>query len=434
MAHFIESEGFELSERPDNVRIDPVDEETGFTEHEQEATWETGNQTPTWAQGSDMPIGLDKGDVADPKATQRLVKVWARAFNSEGPRAALEFRSSKRGDLWVKWGSKWELLTYRNNPSKYLVASTIQKYGVDLAWALGIIPDALEPISARLRTLNEESTAKLQAFGNEMNSLENTVPKEVMETATRATQALDTLLSEVGTQTLPGDFPLRELKALDKSLQRIRGELVNTQAKISAIDGEIARREQKVKDSPNEAARKIQEEKIRELRGQRELYEGILSTLQGNLKNQFTQIRELIYKVLNDDTTLGERIRTIFREQGITIASVLTALGFIISTLALALTGGGGAATPPPPPANKGGLRGWAKQRLQDLGRLLGKLAEKAGAALPGIIGSIVSWLLSTAQKAVGWLAENLWALVVAITGMVYLTVKDYMVRRSNHE
>jgi hypothetical protein len=209
---------------------------------------------------------------------------------------------------------------------------------------------------------------------------------------------------------------------------------VNTQAKISAIDGEIARREQKVKDSPNEAARKIQEEKIRELRGQRELYEGILSTLQGNLKNQFTQIRELIYKVLNDDTTLGERIRTIFREQGITIASVLTALGFIISTLALALTGGGGAATPPPPPANKGGLRGWAKQRLQDLGRLLGKLAEKAGAALPGIIGSIVSWLLSTAQKAVGWLAENLWALVVAITGMVYLTVKDYMVRRSNHE
>jgi hypothetical protein len=66
-----------------------------------------------------------------------------------------------------------------------------------------------------LRTLNEESTAKLQAFGNEMNSLENTAPKEVMETATRATQALDALLSDVGTQTPTGGFPLRELNALD---------------------------------------------------------------------------------------------------------------------------------------------------------------------------------------------------------------------------
>jgi hypothetical protein len=109
-----------------------------------------------------------------------------------------------------------------------------------------------------------------------MNSLENTVPKdstETVTTASSATQALDTLLSEVGTQTLPGDFPLRELKALDKSLQRIRGELVNTQAKISVIYGEIARREQKVKDSPNEAGCKIQDDKIRELRGQKERFE-----------------------------------------------------------------------------------------------------------------------------------------------------------------
>jgi hypothetical protein len=104
----------------------------------------------------------------------------------------------------------------------------------------------------------------------------------------------------------------------------------------------------------------------------------------------------------------------------------------VVSTLVLAITGGGGTVITPPPPAptDKGGVKDWVKQRLQDLGRLLGKLADKAAAALPGIIASIVSWLLSTAQKAVGWLAENLWALVVGIAGLVYLTAKDYMFLR----
>ena len=51
-------------------------------------------------------------------------------------------------------------------------------------------------------------------------------------------------------------------------------------------------------------------------------------------------------------TTLAERIRTLFREQGITIASILTAIGMAISTLVLALTGGGGGTPPSPPPSH----------------------------------------------------------------------------------
>jgi hypothetical protein len=293
---------------------------------------------------------------------------------------------------------------------------------------LSQIPGGVQKKLGILVAPSKKVVAALQSISNDLPNIETIELKDLSQVATNAITAVEQALSDAGAQTPKDGLPLREIKALDKSLQRIRGELVNTQAKISAIDGEMARREQKVKDSPNEAARKFQEEKIRELRSQRELHEGVLSTLQGDLTNQFIQIRELIYKVLNDDTTLGERIRTLFREQGVTIVSILTALGFIVSTLALAITGGGGAAaTPPPPPANKSGVKEWAKQRLQDLGRLLGKLAEKAGAALPGIIGSIVSWLLSTAQKAVGLLAENLWVLVTAIAGMVYLTAKDYI-------
>ena len=65
-----------------------------------------------------------------------------------------------------------------------------------------------------------------------------------------------------------------------------------------------------------------------------------------------------------------------FREQGITIASILTASGMAISTLVLALIGGGGSAPAPAPnPPVKSGLKECVKKHLQALGRALAKLS-----------------------------------------------------------
>ena len=41
----------------------------------------------------------------------------------------------------------------------------------------------------------------------------------------------------------------------------------------------------------------------------------------------------------------------------------------------------------------------------------------KAAEALPGIIGEIISWILNRAKDVVGWVSQNLWALVVGIGG-----------------
>ena len=78
-----------------------------------------------------------------------------------------------------------------------------------------------------------------------------------------------------------------------------------------------------------------------------------IDLLKGRLKNQITSFRETIAKVLDKDTSLGEKIRTLFREQEIMIASILTAIMMAIRVLIEALLpGGGGAATasggPPP--------------------------------------------------------------------------------------
>ena len=71
-----------------------------------------------------------------------------------------------------------------------------------------------------------------------------------------------------------------------------------------------------------------------------------IDLLKGRLTNQITSFKEMIAKVLEKDTSLAEKIRTLFREQGITIASVLTAIRMAIGVLIEALLPGGGGGTP----------------------------------------------------------------------------------------
>ena len=56
----------------------------------------------------------------------------------------------------------------------------------------------------------------------------------------------------------------------------------------------------------------------------------------------------------------------------------------------------------------KGRAREWIKNEFKVLSQLLVKLADKALASLPGIIGSIISWILNRAKEVVGWLCQNL--------------------------
>ena len=93
----------------------------------------------------------------------------------------------------------------------------------------------------------------------------------------------------------------------------------------------------------------------------------------------------MIAKVLDKNTSLGEKIRTLFREQGITIASILTAIGMAIGVLVEALlpgrgaiSGGGGE----PPPKDEKGLKGWIRHKLKALASLLSRLGMKAAEAI----------------------------------------------------
>ena len=130
-------------------------------------------------------------------------------------------------------------------------------------------------------------------------------------------------------------------------------------------------------------------------------------------------IKQTLEKVLDKNTSLAEKIRTLLRQQGITIISILTALSMTISTTVLAITGvfGGGGVPGGSPPKDERVLKKWLSRLADALKRLAGKAVE----ALPAIIGSVVGAILSFFGNAVGFVVEHTWALIVFAAGLIAL-------------
>ena len=232
------------------------------------------------------------------------------------------------------------------------------------------------------------------------------------------------------------EHPLRELPGLDKQLRSIRGSLKVEVAKKVQLEEHITKERRNLEEFReypgvyDDAMREHITKRIDALNDELATRQESIDLLKGRLKNQITSFKETVAEVLDKDTSLGEKIRTLFREQGITIASIRTAIGMAIGVLVEALLpGGGGAAAAlggEPPPKDEKGLKEWVRSKLKALALLLRKLGMKAVEVLPGIIGGIISWILNRAKDVVGWVSQNLWALVVGVGGLIY----TYMVTR----
>ena len=163
-------------------------------------------------------------------------------------------------------------------------------------------------------------------------------------------------------QTDTDDFfehPFRELLGLDKQLRSIRGSLkVEVAKKFSWKSTSLKSIEklEEFREYPgvyDDAMRVDITKRIDSLNDELATRHESINLLKGRLKSQITSFKETIAKVLDKDTSLGEKIRTLFREQGITIASILTAIGMAIGVLVEALLPGGaamasGGGEPPP--------------------------------------------------------------------------------------
>ena len=184
---------------------------------------------------------------------------------------------------------------------------------------------------------------------------------------------IETSLTEIGVEgsTQTSGLTLRELEGLDKELRTISGSLRSAIVKSIAKQVDIDKENRKLEEMANdETYSDEQREEVRarlqRFQDEQKAINDQIRILKGRYSNQIYQIRESIMKFLDKETgTLGERIWTLFKEHGITIISILTALGMTLGVLIEALLGGPSASTPTSGGTSgddkKGGAREWIK-------------------------------------------------------------------------
>ena len=348
-----------------------------------------------------------------------------------------KFKLKNDGTLSYKYKTT---VIYLGNIDKGLKSLTeMSKLGVNRLRTMGftnITYEDIQPYQPKFQNAREEARKLNEKLNERSKTLESSSTTDVeaielMEMTSKDIDGLEQETSFIEPSERDKLLPLRELEGLDKQLRTIKGSLKVAIAKRVELEDRIKHEENKLNEIQDpiysDDQRDMIEGRIKRLRGELTERNKEIDILKGEASKQINQIRESITKFLDKETgTLGERIRTLFKEQGITIVSILTAVGMTIGVLIEALLGGPSASAPTSgsTPADggdkKGGSREWIKNKLKALSQLLGTLADKALASLPGIIGSIISWILNRAKEVIGWLSQNLWALITGVGVLIY--------------
>ena len=137
---------------------------------------------------------------------------------------------------------------------------------------------------------------------------------------------------------------MREFLGINKSLQSVQGELLNNTPKLTEINKRIKRDTKKLEEVETDPTysgeqRQLYRDRLDDLNTKKQARLEILSQNRKDLQIQVARIKQTLEKVPDKNTSLAERILTLFREQGITIFSILTVLSMTISTIVLAITG-----------------------------------------------------------------------------------------------
>ena len=103
---------------------------------------------------------------------------------------------------------------------------------------------------------------------------------------------------------------------------------------------------------------------------------------------------------IEQQMTLRDRFKAIFKKYGFTVFAVESAVGVIIGVIVANL---------------KNGLTSLGK----GVGNGLKTIGKKLGEILPGLVGAIASFVFRTAGEVVGFLAKNAWLLIVGV--VIYL-------------
>ena len=379
---FIDEERIPLLERDENIGDDSVYDDSVYEDSQAETSFTQEDEQ----QQQELDVEVE-------------INALERGFNVKiPPEERIRFRRSS-GYLQIE-KSPGEFVNVTKSNGEFLAASTMRaRLGASLARELlGI--ETPSSVRSRTRVLIQDIPTEL-----EMDEL---TPLRLEEVITEVTR-------EMSTNT---DLDMREFDGIDKALTRIKGELENNAGKLTEIDEHITREQKKLKEIEDSPDLREHEQRVRgviaDLQEERSARLEIISQNRKELASQFSRIRQTVEKILDEDLSLREKLKLILREHGLTITAILTSLGLIISTIISSLTGGA-AGSSPTPPKNPNKIGEWVKNKLKALARLFGRLAGKAAAALPGIIGSIVVGILNFLKTVVNAAAGHVWLFLTSI-------------------
>ena len=168
--------------------------------------------------------------------------------------------------------------------------------------------------------------------------------------------------------------------------------------------------------------------RIADLKIELQGHEETIKLLNDQYLSQIDSIKDTVHKVLDSNVSLRNKLKILFREQGLTIGSLLTAismtLGFLVELFTPSSSSGGSSQ------GNSGKkddaadgsskIKKWFQNKLKALASFFGRLAAKAATAIPGIVGSFISWFLNRMKDGISWISEHLWSFFLGLGGLIY--------------
>ena len=258
-------------------------------------------------------------------------------------------------------------------------AAKSQKLRRDMDALTNQIKDA----DARMRELKDAhgslNTEAIQRLKDEKRALEadkQSKRQQLSQLQKNAKQA-DKIRTEV-------DKLMRDKRGLEERSNELRAK----KDAVKPLD-ELKQEVEELETKIAEDKRVIEDENTSH--SERAAAEGRVAENEAELARVNTEI-----EVRERQRPLLERIKDIFKKYGWTLQAVVLAVGLVLGALALT------------------GLNG-LKAGTKAVGRGLKTIGQKLGCLLPGLIGSIVSFIFKAAGQDFSFLAEHAWLLILAV-------------------
>ena len=243
------------------------------------------------------------------------------------------------------------------------------------------LTNQIREIDDRIRELEDAhgplNTEAIQRLKDEKRALEADKQSKQQELAQRRKLAKQE-------DKIRAEADKREKRGLEESLNELRAKKDTLQPL-----NELKQKAEELETRIAEDKRVIEDENTSS--SERAAAEARVAESEAELERVNTEI-----EVRERQRPLLERVKDIFKKYGWTLQAVVLAVGLVLGALALA------------------GLNG-LKAGTKALGQGLKAIGKKLGSLLPGLIGSIVSYIFKAAGQVFSFLAEHAWLLILAV-------------------